>query len=69
MIGPGLFGVYGRQPTISGVPFEVWDRDALEAWLSNPRAIKPNTRMNIPPLKPRDRADIIAYLESQTGKN
>jgi len=61
-IGPGLKGIYNRKPTISGVPFERWDAAALDAWLTNPRAIKPNTGMNIPPVAARDRADIIAYF-------
>jgi len=63
-IGPGLKGVYGRAPRISGVPFARWDEAALEAWLSNPRAIKPNTKMVLAPLSARDRADLIAYLKA-----
>jgi len=62
-IGPGLKGIYGRVPTITGVPFEIWDDAALEAWLSGPRKIKPNTRMSMPPLAARDRADLIAYFK------
>ncbi|MDQ6982940.1 MAG: c-type cytochrome [Mariprofundus sp.] len=67
-IGPGLKGVYGRAPTIIGVPFEVWDDAALEAWLSGPRKIKPNTRMSMPSIAARDRADLIAYFKSDVGK-
>jgi len=63
-IGPGLKGIYGRVPTITGVPFAVWDEAALEVWLSGPREIKPNTRMRIPPIAARDRADLIAYFKS-----
>ncbi len=62
-IGPGLKGIYNRVPTISGVPFERWDAEALDAWLANPRAIKPNTGMFIPPVAPRDRADLIAFFK------
>lgn len=62
-IGPGLLGVYDRAPSISGVPFKRWDAVALDAWLKAPRSIKPNTRMAIPPISARDRADIIAWLE------
>lgn len=62
-IGPGLLGVYGRAPTISGVPFARWDADALNAWLSDPRKIKPNTTMMLPPLPQKDREDVIAYLK------
>jgi len=63
LIGPGLKGVFNRVPTITGVPFKRWDADALDHWLSNPRAIKPNTRMNIPAIAKRDRQDLIAYFE------
>ncbi len=67
-IGPGLKDIYGRAPTITGVPFEVWDDAALEAWLSGPRKIKPNTRMSMPPIAARDRADLIAYFKADRGK-
>jgi len=67
-IGPGLKGIYGRAPTITGVPFDVWDEAALEAWLSGPRKIKANTRMSMPPIAARDRADIIAYFKADRGK-
>jgi len=67
-IGPGLKGVYGRAPTISGVPFDVWDGAALDAWLTNPRAVKANTRMMLPPIVARDRADIIAWFKSEREK-
>ena len=67
-IGPGLKGVYGRAPSISGVPFDVWDAATLDAWLTNPRAIKPNTRMALPPIAARDRADIIAWFKSVKGE-
>jgi len=62
-VGPGLKDIYGRAPTITGVPFEVWDEAALEAWLSGPRKIKANTRMSMPPIAARDRADLIAYFK------
>ncbi|MDQ6986744.1 MAG: c-type cytochrome [Mariprofundaceae bacterium] len=62
-VGPGLKGIFNRKPTISGVPFERWDAASLEAWLTDPRAIKANTTMVMPFLKARDRNDIIAYFE------
>ena len=61
-IGPGLKGIYKRAPRISGVPFERWDEAALDAWLGDPRGIKLNTKMDIPPIAQRDRADLIAYF-------
>ncbi len=68
-IGPGLKGIYNRKPTISGVPFARWDAVALDAWLANPRAIKPNTPMNTPPVAARDRADIIAYFKKDETRS
>jgi len=67
-IGPGLLGLYGRAPTITGVPFDIWDAVSLDLWLTDPRAVKPNTRMAIPPINARDRADIIAWFEQQRSR-
>jgi len=61
-IGPGLLGIYNSPPSIVGVPFKVWDDAALERWLTNPRAVKINTPMQLPPLSARDRALVIAWL-------
>ncbi|MDQ6974721.1 MAG: c-type cytochrome, partial [Mariprofundaceae bacterium] len=44
-VGPSLQGIYGRSPSIDGVPFAVWNEDALNQWLANPKAVKPTTRM------------------------
>jgi len=63
LIGPSLQGVFGRKPTITGVPFARWGEDELDAWITNPRAIKPNTKMHTPPIAASDRADVIAYLK------
>ncbi len=63
-VGPSLKGIYGRKPTISGVPFEVWDEAALDAWIMDPTAIKSNTMMAIPGIKSaKDRKEIIRYLK------
>jgi len=64
LIGPGLQGVFGRIPSISGVPFKRWGSTELDVWISNPRAIKPNTKMIIPPIRAKDRADLIAYFQA-----
>ncbi|MDQ6994340.1 MAG: c-type cytochrome [Mariprofundaceae bacterium] len=64
-VGPSLQGIYGRTPSIDGVPFSVWDDNALNQWLANPKAIKPTTRMGFPGFKKeQDRLDVIAYLKS-----
>jgi len=61
-IGPGLKGIYNRAPRMSGVPYARWDAAALDAWLKDPRGIKPNTKMAIPPIAQKDREDLIAYF-------
>jgi len=67
-VGPSLFGIFGQSPTISGVPFDVWNESALQTWLINSRKVKPNTKMVLPHLSERDRNDIIAWLKSQSSQ-
>jgi len=67
-IGPSLHGIFGSVPTITGVPFAIWDADSLNAWISDPRQIKPNTRMRIPSIAARDRTDLIAYFKAVRSK-
>ncbi len=68
-LGPGLLDVYGRAPTITGVPFARWDAHALNVWLSGPRRVKLNTTMLLPPLTKRDRADVIAWLREKDARH
>ncbi len=67
-VGPTLLNVFGQSPTISGVPFDVWNEASLQAWLTNPRKVKANTKMVLPHLSERDRNDIIAWLKSQASQ-
>ena len=72
-IGPTLFGVVGR--SAGGVPgFQytadhkklgvTWDAATLDKYLTNPRAMVPDTTMIYAGLKDdTERADLIAYLE------
>jgi cytochrome c len=76
-IGPAHRGVYGRTagtaPNFnystavkdSGV---VWEKQTLDAWLTNPQALIPGQRMNFRVASAADRADIIAYLRMQSGR-
>lgn len=66
-VGPSLAGIYGQAPTITGMPFDVWDDIALDAWMMNPRRVKANTKMVMTPITERDRKDIIAWLKSQAS--
>ncbi|MDQ6960558.1 MAG: hypothetical protein Q9M27_05955, partial [Mariprofundaceae bacterium] len=63
-VGPPLKGIFGRKPSISGVPFQAWDAAALDAWIRDPVAIKSNTMMAIPGIKSaKKRKEIIRYLQ------
>jgi len=79
-IGPNLFGVVGRaiasapdyrySDALSGKAAAVgtWSHEALDAYLADPAAFAPGTRMSFPGLKnAADRAAIIAWLEALPG--
>lgn len=78
-IGPQLWGVVGR-PTASeagftysdalkGVAKGPWTFDELFAWLKSPKAYAPGTKMTFAGLSnPEDRANVIAYLNTQSDK-
>lgn len=73
-IGPTLFGVVGR-PAGSVPDFNytadhkklgiTWDAASLDKYLTNPRAMVPDTSMVYGGLKDdAERADLVAYLET-----
>lgn len=74
-IGPNLWGLYGKPAgTRPGYRFSdqlrvesdnglVWNRETLDRWLANPRAMVPGTKMVFQGLAdPQQRQAIIAYL-------
>ena len=73
-IGPSLFGVVGRHSaTIENYNYsdamkaadKTWTPDVLFVYLKNPRGMVPGTKMTFVGLPdPKDRADVIAYLET-----
>lgn len=75
-VGPNLHGLFGRTAgTAEGYTFSkamaaagtVWDATTLDAYLKDPRATVPGTKMSFAGVKKDDeRADLIAYLESAT---
>ena len=80
-VGPSLYGVYGRAVgslegfryspamTAHGASGVVWNDEALDAFIANPRTAVPKTRMASPPMKSaEDRANLIAYLKSVSGE-
>ena len=64
LMGPPLYGAFGKKPSISGVPFAKWDRASLDRFLADPSAVKPTTAMpvNVPDAK--ERAAIVRALEA-----
>jgi cytochrome c len=81
-IGPMLGGVVGRKvASVPGYPYSdaikhlkgTWDRRRLEAWLSNPQAVAPGTKMAFALTDAEERRQVILFLgsarlESRTGK-
>lgn len=77
MTGPNLYGVFDRK-VASKTDFTysdplkaqtfTWDAQHLDAWLTDPKAMVPNTKMTFPGFKdPKDRIDVIAYLKEETS--
>ena len=75
-VGPRLRGVFGRvagsvprfrcSNAVKRAGF-AWDRDRLEAWLTNPQALLPGARMPFRVRTAADRADIISFLKRTSG--
>ena len=73
-IGPTLFGVVGRPAgSVPGFNYTAdhkklgitWDAATLDKYLTNPRAMVPDTSMVYAGLKDdAERADLVAYLET-----
>lgn len=75
-IGPMHRGVVGRKAgSVAGFAYSpglrnattVWNEDTLDRWLTNPQAFIPGARMGFRVAEPADRADVIAYLKTQTA--
>ena len=77
-VGPHLNGVVGREvAAVAGFSYSpamvehkaeapTWTPEALQEFLANPQGVVSGTKMSFAGLKdPQDRADIIAYLQSQ----
>jgi cytochrome c len=76
--GPNLFGTLGKPLAhVAGFPYSdalkskggTWDWESMNKWLTKPKGFVPGTKMGFGGLsKPQDRADIMAWLNSQ-GSN
>ena len=77
-IGPSLKGVVGRKAaSVQGFKYSdamlakgaegvIWDEATLTAYLPDPKAFVPGTKMTFPGLKnPEDVANVIAYLKTK----
>ena len=76
-VGPALWGAYGRVATRSSNGFNysdklkasgiVWTPDKLNQWIQRPASLVPGVKMVLPPVtQAQDRADIIAYLRTES---
>ncbi|CAL1692782.1 hypothetical protein MMB232_02964 [Brevundimonas subvibrioides] len=73
-VGPSLHGIIGRTAgQVAGYNYsaankasgKVWDNETLFAYLENPRAYIPGTKMAFVGLRdPQQRANVIAYLDT-----
>lgn len=76
-VGPSLMGVVGRPAaSVAGYSYSeamkafgaeghVWDESTLGEYLQSPKAMVGGTKMSFPGLKkPKDIADVIAYLKA-----
>ena len=77
MVGPPLFGVFGRMSgTEPGYPFSdpmiahktVWDFQSLDAYLAAPQSVVKGTRMGFAGIEDdAKRRDLIAYLKLESA--
>jgi cytochrome c len=75
-LGPHLGKIVGRKAaSVAGFAYSpamkasniVWTREAIDKYLTNPRAMVPGTKMAFGGMsKPQDRANVIAYMEAAT---
>jgi len=76
-VGPNLYGMFGRKAglapgfayseAVSGADLE-WSAATLDQWLARPSDFLPGNRMVFIGVKePQDRANLIAYLQQETG--
>jgi len=65
-LGQGLKEIVGRKISISGVESlgDTWTEEALNTWLTNPKKVKPSTKMMFRQKKEKKRAKIIEALKA-----
>lgn len=78
-VGPHLVNIFGREAgSLEGYNYSdamkasgiTWDHDTLAAYLADPKKVVPGGKMIFPGIRKEDQlADLIAYLERETGGN
>lgn len=76
-IGPNLYGVLGKpHASVAGFAYSdslksksgPWTFEEMNKWLTSPKAYAEGTKMSFAGLgKPEDRANLMAYMNTQTG--
>jgi len=76
-VGPAHKGVFGRKAgSAKGYAYSaalvnskiVWDQRSLQDWLADPESLIPGQKMGYSVPEAGDRADLVAYLRTQSGK-
>jgi len=76
-VGPAHKGVFGRKAgSVAGYSYSpavkasaiVWSETTLEQWLTNPEKLIPGQKMGYMVPSAQDRADLIAYLQQESGR-
>jgi cytochrome c len=76
-VGPAHKGLFGRKagshadylysPAVKSSDI-VWTEKTLDKWLSNPEKLIPGQKMGFMVPAAKDRADLIAYLKKEAGR-
>jgi cytochrome c len=76
-VGPNLWGFFGRKAgQAEGFDYSeavknsaiIWSAETLDAWLARPSEFLPGNRMVFVGIRrPEDRANLIAFLQRETG--
>lgn len=77
-IGPHLVGIFGRKAaSVDGYKYSsamrksdiTWDEKSIEEYVTKPKKFIPGNKMTFAGLKkPKQRADLIAYMKQQQAK-
>ena len=76
-VGPAHKGVFGRKaggradysysPAVKSSSI-IWTEQTLDKWLTNPEKLIPGQKMGFMVPDAKDRADLIAYLKKEAGR-